>query len=110
MTNPSRLLRRPSAHQRAGANPQRECDEDASVLERPKQAMPDGVLIAVLNADPRKGGLSVMHVHFPLRTRLPVHSHLDERVHTVLSRTYYSSVGERFDATRVVALLAGTVS
>jgi quercetin dioxygenase-like cupin family protein len=76
----------------------------------PNRSMPDGVLSAVLYGDPRKGGLYVMHVRFPPRTRLPVHSHPDERVRTVLSGTYYSSAGDSFDATQLVAFPAGTVS
>ena len=76
----------------------------------PNRAMPDGVLTAVLYGDPRKTGLFVMQVQMPPRTRLPVHSHPDERVRTVLSGTYYSSVGEKFDPTQLVAFPAGTVS
>ena len=76
----------------------------------PNRAMPDGVLTAVLYGDPRKAGLFVMQVQMPPRTRLPVHSHPDERVRTVLSGTYYSSVGEKFDPTQLVAFPAGTVS
>ena len=76
----------------------------------PNQAMPDGVLTAVLYGDPRKAGLYVMQVRFPPGIRLPVHSHPDERVRTVLSGTYYSSVGDRFDATQLVAFPAGAVS
>ena len=76
----------------------------------PNQAMPDGVRSAVLYGDPRKAGLYVMQVHMPPRTRLAVHSHPDERVRTVLSGTYYSSVGDRFDAAQLVAFPAGTVS
>jgi hypothetical protein len=72
--------------------------------------MRDGVLTAVLYSAPRKGGLYVMQVHFPPRTRLPVHSHPDERVRTVLSGTHYSSVGDKFDAPQLVAIPAGTVS
>ena len=76
----------------------------------PNRAMPDGVRSAVLYGDPRKAGLYVMHVHMPPRTRLAVHSHPDERVRTVLSGTYYSSVGDRFDAAQLVAFPVGTVS
>ena len=76
----------------------------------PNRAMPDGVRTAVLYGDPRKGGLYVMQVHMPPRTRLAVHSHPDERVRTILSGTYYSSVGDRFDAAQLVAFPAGTVS
>jgi quercetin dioxygenase-like cupin family protein len=76
----------------------------------PNPVMPDGVRSAMLYGDPRKGGLYVMQVHFPPRTRLPVHSHPDERIRTVLSGTYYSSVGEKFDAPQLVAFPAGTVS
>ena len=76
----------------------------------PNRAMPEGVRSAVLYGDPRKGGLYVMQVHMPPRTRLAVHSHPDERVRTVLSGTYYSSVGDRFDAAQLVAFPVGTVS
>jgi len=76
----------------------------------PNRAMPDGVRSAVLYGDPRKAGLYVMQVHMPPRTRLPVHSHPDERIRTVLSGTYYSSIGDGFDATQLVAFPPGTVS
>lgn len=76
----------------------------------PNRAMPYGVVTAVLYGDPRKSGLYVMQVRFPPRTRLPVHSHPDERIRTVLSGTYYSSAGESFDAAQLVAFPAGTVS
>lgn len=76
----------------------------------PNRSLPDGALTAVVYGDPRKAGLYVMLVQMPPRTRLPVHSHPDERVRTVLSGTYYSSVGEKFDTTQLVAFPAGTVS
>lgn len=73
-------------------------------------AMPTGVRTSVLYGDPRKPGLFVMQLSFPPNTRLPVHSHPDERVRTVISGTYYSAIGEVFDAEALQAFPAGTVS
>ncbi len=73
-------------------------------------AMPAGVRTSVLYGDPRKAGLYVMQVSFPPHTRLPVHSHPDERVRTVLSGTYWSAIGDAFDAQSLLVFPAGSVS
>jgi quercetin dioxygenase-like cupin family protein len=73
-------------------------------------ALPKGVRTAVLYGNPFKAGLFVMQVSLPPNTRLPVHRHPDERIRTVISGTYYSSVGEAFDARTLQAFPAGTVS
>jgi hypothetical protein len=73
-------------------------------------ALPASVRTSVLYGDPRKPGLYVMQLNFPPHTRLPVHSHPDERVRTVISGTYYSAIGEVFDAQALQAFPVGTVS
>jgi hypothetical protein len=77
---------------------------------KPNPAMPDGVQTAVLYGDPSKSGLYAIQVRFPPATRLPVHSHPDERLRTILSGTYYSAVGQTFDAGRLEAFPPGTLS
>lgn len=73
-------------------------------------ALPVGMRTSVLYGDPRKAGLYVMQLSIPPHTRLPVHSHPDERVRTVISGTYYSAIGDVFDAQALLSFPAGTVS
>lgn len=73
-------------------------------------AMPKGVQTAVLYGDPRRAGLFALRVKFPPHTRLGVHSHPDERIRTVISGTYYSGVGDRFDASSLLPLPPGTLT
>lgn len=73
-------------------------------------ALPAGVRTAVLYGDPRKSGLYVMQVSIPPHTRMPVHSHPDERIRTIISGTYYSAVGDAFEAAALLPFPAGTVS
>jgi hypothetical protein len=70
----------------------------------------------------RQPGVACERAHFgalrgPAQARslrdaveLPVHSHPDERVRTVISGTYYSAIGEVFDAQALQAFPVGTVS
>lgn len=87
---------------------QRVTPEEVNWVANP--AVPAGVQSAVLYGHPGRPGLYVMRLKFPPRTRLPVHSHPDERVRTVLAGTYYSAVGERFDAAAMATFPAGTHS
>ena len=73
-------------------------------------AVPAGVRTSVLYGDPRKVGLYVLQMSIPPNTRMPVHSHPDERIRTVISGTYYSAIGEVFDAQALLPFPAGTVS
>lgn len=76
----------------------------------PNPALPAGVRMAVLYGDIRRQGLFVLQVSFPPHTRLPVHSHPDERIRTIIAGTYYSAVGDVYDAQALQAYPPGTVS
>ena len=64
----------------------------------PLPSMPKGAQIAVLHGSPAKPGLFTIYVKLPANFKLPVHSHPDERVRTIISGTYYSAIGDRSTA------------
>lgn len=70
---------------------------------------PRGYQQAVIVGDPAREGTYVAHIRFPAGLRIAPHFHPDDRVVTVLSGTVLFGYGERFDATRMRALPAGSV-
>jgi quercetin dioxygenase-like cupin family protein len=106
---PLLLASAPAASQTAPATGYLRITQD-QVRWSANPSLPAGVRTAVLYGDPRKAGLYVMQVSFPPHVRLPVHSHPDERVRTVISGTYYSAVGEVFDELALQSFPAGTLS
>ena len=76
----------------------------------PMPAMPKGAQIAVLQGNPSKAGLFTIRIKLPANYKLPVHSHPDERVRTIISGTYYSAVGEKPEPTKLSPFPTGTVS
>lgn len=76
----------------------------------PSPVVPKGIQMAVLFGNPRQAGLYTIRLKFPPYTKLPTHSHPDMRVRTIISGTYYSAVGEYYDAAKMVAYPPGTVS
>ena len=74
----------------------------------PLPSMPKGAEIVLLHGDLRKPGLFTVRVKVPPHYKLPVHSHPDERVRTIISGTYYSAVGDKFDESKLTAFPAGT--
>lgn len=73
-------------------------------------SMGRGAQIAVLYGNPAKPGLFVVRVKLPANFKLPVHSHPDERVRTIIAGTYYSAIGDSVDSTKLVAFPQGTFS
>jgi hypothetical protein len=73
-------------------------------------SMPKGAQIAVLHGSPAKPGLFTIRVKLPANFKLPVHSHPDERVRTIISGTYYSAIGDTGDNSTLMAFPAGTFS
>jgi quercetin dioxygenase-like cupin family protein len=73
-------------------------------------SMPKGAQIAVLQGNPGKAGLFTIRVKLPANYALPVHSHPDERTRTIISGTYYSAIGDKADASKLIAFPPGTVS
>lgn len=76
----------------------------------PLPSMPKGAQIAVLHGSPGKPGLFTIRVKLPANYKLPVHSHPDERVRTIIAGTYYSAIGDKVDNSALMAFPAGTFS
>jgi len=82
----------------------------ADIKWNPLPSMPKGAQIAVLHGQPGKPGLFTLRIKLPARFKLPVHSHPDERIRTIISGTYYSALGEKADPERLIAFPVGTFS
>ncbi len=67
-----------------------------------------GIRTAVLKGDPGRAGLYTIMLRIPAHTRIAAHEHMDDRVATVVSGTWYIGYGESFDGARVKALPAGS--
>lgn len=80
----------------------------ADIQWRPLPSMPKGAEIALLHGDLRKPGLFTVRIKLPPHYTVPVHSHPDERVRTIISGTYYSATGDKFDGSKLMAFPAGT--
>jgi quercetin dioxygenase-like cupin family protein len=71
-------------------------------------ALPPGAKAAVLEGDPKQAGPFTMRLSFPDGYRIPPHSHpAVERV-TVMEGTFRVGMGDKFDASAMTALPAGT--
>jgi hypothetical protein len=82
----------------------------ADIRWSPLTSMPKGAQIAVLHGSPAKPGLFTVRIKVPANFKLPVHSHPDERVRTIISGTYYSAMGDKADASKLMAFPPGTFS
>lgn len=67
-----------------------------------------GVERALLIGEESKPGAYVHRAKFPPNFKLEAHGHPDERRYTILSGTWYIGWGEKFDATKLIALPAGS--
>jgi quercetin dioxygenase-like cupin family protein len=71
-------------------------------------SFPAGAKAAVLEGDPKKEGLFTMRLSFPDGYRIPPHFHpAIERV-TVIKGTFQVGMGDKFDASALTSLPAGT--
>jgi quercetin dioxygenase-like cupin family protein len=66
-----------------------------------------GVQNAWFVGSPDKPRLYAVRVKLPAGSKIPPHTHPDERFSIVLSRTIYVGFGENFDETNVVAIPTG---
>lgn len=82
----------------------------ADIKWSPLPSMPKGAQIAVLHGSPAKPGLFTIRVKLPANFKLPVHSHPDERVRTIISGTYYSAIGDKVESSTLMAFPPGTFS
>jgi hypothetical protein len=64
----------------------------------------------VLHGNPGKPGLYTVRLKMPANSKMPVHSHPDERVRVIISGTYYSALGASVDASKLLSFPPGTFS
>jgi quercetin dioxygenase-like cupin family protein len=81
--------------------------EPAGIVFRQDVRMP-GVSVAIVAGDPASGPYT-MRVKFEPNTRVPAHTHPDDRTVTVLSGNYLFAIGDHFDAAALKSYAAGTV-
>jgi len=67
-----------------------------------------GMEQVVLVGDPGKPGPYTLRLKFPAGYKLAAHTHPDYREVTILSGTWYTGYGEKFDASLLKALPAGS--
>jgi quercetin dioxygenase-like cupin family protein len=75
----------------------------------PAIALPKGVQFVVIYGVPTKPGLSIILLKFPPNFRVPPHAHPVQSIVTVLSGTYYSGEGDKFDPDKLRMFPAGSV-
>jgi quercetin dioxygenase-like cupin family protein len=71
-------------------------------------SLPPGAKIAVLEGDPTKPGPFVFRVRVPDGYRIPPHTHPKPERVTVIAGTFHLGMGEKFDATKGEAMVAGS--
>jgi hypothetical protein len=76
----------------------------------PLPSMPKGTQSVVLHGNPGKPGLYTVRLKIPANSKMPVHSHPDERVRVIISGTYYSALGDKVDASKLLSFPPGTFS
>jgi len=67
-----------------------------------------GLTVATLSGDPAKAGPWTVRLKIPAGTKFPVHYHNDTEVVTVISGTFEAAIGDKFDASKLTALPAGS--
>ena len=68
-----------------------------------------GTQTVILKGDPAKPGLYSMLLRVGPNTRIEAHSHVDDRVATVISGTWYFGYGSTFDEAALKLLPPGSV-
>jgi hypothetical protein len=67
-----------------------------------------GIRTAVLKGDPNRAGLYTIMLRIPAHTRIAAHEHMDDRVATVVSGTWYIGYGDSFNSAALKALPVGS--
>jgi hypothetical protein len=67
------------------------------------------VRLGVVAGDPKKPGPYVVRVKVPEGIKLMSHTHLEERIYTVISGIFYIGLGTTFDESGLVAFPSGSV-
>ena len=66
-----------------------------------------GLQFSWVHGNESNTGLYVLRVNLAKATRIPPHSHPDQRISTVLSGTLYVGFGEVFDVNNMIAIESG---
>jgi quercetin dioxygenase-like cupin family protein len=90
--------------------------QDAPILVQPADvtwvegspALPPGSKMAVIQGDPKKEGRFTLRAKLPADYKVMPHFHPDVETVTVLSGTFYASMGDTFDASKTKAMPAGS--
>ena len=67
-----------------------------------------GLTVAWMSGDPMKGGPWTVRLKAPAGAKFPVHYHNDTEMVTVISGTFAAAIGDKFDASKLMALPAGS--
>jgi quercetin dioxygenase-like cupin family protein len=70
--------------------------------------IPATVGVVVLDGDPSKPGPFTIRLKIPDGTKFPAHYHDDTERLTVISGTFMAGIGDNFDASKLIALPAGS--
>jgi hypothetical protein len=76
----------------------------------PLPSMLNGTQTTLLHGNPGKPGLYTVRLKIPANSKMPVHSHPDERVRVIISGTYYSALDDKVDASKLLSFPPGTFS
>ena len=90
------------------AQPAEQVVKLANEIEYKAPLNPGAPPAAVVYGDPKKQGLYVTRVKFPMGHKVMPHFHPDERTIVVLSGTYYFGLGEQFDESKMKGYPPGT--
>ena len=71
-------------------------------------ALPEGAKVAVIEGNPAEAGPFTMRLSLPNGYRIPPHSHSGIEHVTVMKGTFRVGMGDKFDASALTALPAGT--
>ena len=61
-----------------------------------------------MKGNPERAGLYTIMLRVPANTRIAAHEHMDDRVATVVSGTWYIGYGDSFNSAQLKALPAGS--
>jgi hypothetical protein len=64
-------------------------------------AVPAGMQIILIYGNPKEAGPYIFRARLPAGYKIPAHKHEDQRFVTVLSGTYWSGAGEKFDQAKL---------
>jgi len=67
-----------------------------------------GLTVAWMSGDPTKAGPWTVRLKAPAGAKFPVHDHNDTEMVTVISGTFAAAIGDKFDASKLMALPAGS--